>query len=203
MKKIMFFLAVLLIGGWSYAQDEGDLFDAGGGGDGSFFFSIGPGIAFSASGRNISTDHAMPTVSISVGGKAKEIILLSVNMRGLTPFSPTTRDSSLAQRKDSSFYYRRFFEKSTVLTGSFGFHSGGEDGGLGGGIFTSGGVAFMEKGDKIYTPPVWELTLEGEYGFSEFYGVSISSTCSYIFANRQLGTDGFALILEVKFKYRF
>ena len=90
-----------------------------------------------------------------------------------------------------------------MLTVSFGFHSGGEDGGLGGGIFTSGGVAFMEKGDKIYTPPVWELTLEGEYGFSEFYGVSISSTCSYIFANRQLGTDGFALILEVKFKYRF
>ena len=201
----MFFLAVLLIGGWSYAQDEGDLtsWDAGGGGDGSFFFSIGPGIAFSAPGRNISSNPALPTIGVSVGGKAKEIILFGVSMRGLTPYSPTMKDSSLTQKgEDSSFYYRRFFSRSAVLVGSFGLHSGG-NGGLGGGMFTSGGITFVEKGSKIYTPFVWELTLEGEYGFGNAYGVSISSTYSYVFSNHEFGTDGFAVILEVKFKYRF
>lgn len=206
MKKTLVILVAFLIEGWPlYAQQDTSLYGSYGwdaSKDYNFFFSVGPGLAFSAPGKNLTAYDPMPTLQLTVG-YSPGLALLGVTMRGLTPYSPALRDSSLAWR-DTVSYYHKFWAKSAVLVGTIGLHSGG-DGGLGGGLSTSAGVTFMEKNNKIYAPFLWEFSLEGEYGFNEVYSVVISSTYSYVFSSvsEQFGTDGFAVILEAKFKYRF
>lgn len=183
---------------WANAQastnDEGS--------DKNFYFTLSPGIAFNAPGKNISVDK--PTLGLEVGYQPEKLkhLCLGVKMRALAPYSPATRDSAIVWDSTSS-HYKYLYDKTATLLFTVGV-LGGKETGFTGGINTGVGAAFVEIDNKLGTCPVWDFTLEGGFNATSGFSVLLSSTYSYLWRQGSLlKQDGFAVILEAKLRFKF
>ena len=188
MKKIMFFLAVLLIGGWSYAQDEGDLtsFDAGGGdgGDGSSFFSFTIGKPFNSSGTGVSE---LPTVQTSVG-VTKGGAQISLDMGILFPLSPVPNDSLFILGDDLKWYYnKKKYTKSAFLALAVGFYNEGET--LSVGASVRFGADFVERENHLYAFSILGVRMEAGYKIMEGFHAFISNDFNFLISEARLRSN--------------
>jgi len=173
--------------------------------DGSFYSSVGLGIAFNAPGKNISLKN--PALDITVGKLIGDYFTLETKMRMMTPYSPTTRDSSWVYDPGDSItppssHYNRFYQKTATLLLNFGV-SGGSEAGFTGGINTGVGAAFVEVKDELGACPIWDFSLEGGYNFGSI-SVILSATYSYLWSTGDfLPSDGFSTIGELRIRYYF
>jgi|GEM_PF-2690857 len=169
-----------------------------------FYFTEKTGIDFGHPGKTISLG---PTVGLAVGYSPFKFLNLDVELAGLNSFSPAFLDSSLkiipgdtANGIPDKAYYKRHWDKCSVLMFDVGFNAGTK---LFCGVNTGFGVAFAEIKDKLGTFPVWNLSLEGGYYVSKNFQIFLNSSISYLWKNKTdvLKSDGSKLNLALGLRF--